>query len=187
MDSTSAFNPALFPFTSSLPSLLAQTPHLNDIAVGAFIFNHPTHSPAPVPDAPLQLLVLRRAPTESFPNRWEVPGGGVEAPPVDASILHGLVREVLEETGLSVRRVVREIVPWLEFGASRGLRCRKFNFEVEVEEVEAVTVDPAEHTEWRWVGLGELGEIEFTTEEMKACVREALEKKRSEMGAEGGR
>jgi hypothetical protein len=39
-----------------------------------------------------RILLLQRASHDSMPNRWEIPGGGVDAE--DETILHGAVREL---------------------------------------------------------------------------------------------
>ncbi|KZZ99483.1 NUDIX hydrolase domain-like protein [Moelleriella libera RCEF 2490] len=45
-----------------------------------------------------RVLLVQRAAHDSWPLRWEPPGGAVDA--ADASILHGCARELWEETGL---------------------------------------------------------------------------------------
>ncbi|KAG9244860.1 hypothetical protein BJ878DRAFT_420486, partial [Calycina marina] len=46
------------------------------------------------------ILLIKRASTDYSPDLWEPPGGSVDAE--DESILHAVVREVWEETGLRV-------------------------------------------------------------------------------------
>ena len=110
------------------------------------------HASALVYDSSGRTLLLKRAPHDSMPNRWEPAGGAIDSG--DATILHGCVRELWEEAGLVARRMVR-IVP--ESGAhdvftnrtGRRFYCR-FNFEVEVEDADVVRTDPEEHTEFVW-------------------------------------
>lgn len=52
---------------------------------------------------PLQTLLVRRAASDSYPLKWEIPGGSV-SPARDASVLHAAARELREETGLRVAR-----------------------------------------------------------------------------------
>ncbi|KAJ5041261.1 uncharacterized protein L3040_005809 [Drepanopeziza brunnea f. sp. 'multigermtubi'] len=84
------------------------------LCVGALIFRR--RAPAGGP-AQSQLLLLQRAATDHAPGVWEVPGGGVE-PAEDATVLHAVVREVFEETGLRVGRFVRQV--WDRRGGRRG-------------------------------------------------------------------
>lgn len=52
---------------------------------------------------PLQTLLVRRAASDSYPLKWEIPGGSVSTAR-DASVLHAAARELREETGLRVAR-----------------------------------------------------------------------------------
>ncbi|KAH0490393.1 hypothetical protein TgHK011_001864 [Trichoderma gracile] len=58
-----------------------------------------TSSPASSSPAPPQILLLRRSPTDSYPLKWETPGGSVD--PSDPSILSAAARELHEEASLS--------------------------------------------------------------------------------------
>lgn len=55
------------------------------VAVGAIVFNTEGN-----------VLLVQRAAKDTFPNLWEIPGGMVDIK--DNTILHGVVRELLEET-----------------------------------------------------------------------------------------
>lgn len=152
-------------------TLFSRNSHLATLAIGAYIFT---------PSSPPQLLLLRRSPTDSFPNRWEVPGGGTE--PSDATLLDTVVREVREETGLSVVAITAEL-GWVEFVGRRG-RGRKYDFVVEVGEGEVKT-NPEEHTAWRWCGVEEVGGLEITTEGHREAVRRAFERIQAIRGGDG--
>ncbi|KAF8424484.1 NUDIX hydrolase domain-like protein [Tirmania nivea] len=175
--------------SSSRPALL---PPPDTIAVGAFIFTTPSAKPP-------KILLLRRAatPEESFPLLWEVPGGGAEFPPVDETILDAVTREVFEETGLRVTRILGAVKGpngegWQEFEGrridpQRGRQriYRKFNFFVEVEWLKSVDetgerkvqvkLADEEHVEYAWVARDELAEVEFTGEWMRRWVGAAFE------------
>ncbi|KAL9613816.1 MAG: hypothetical protein Q9167_001663 [Letrouitia subvulpina] len=156
-----------------VPSSLAHRQvHLQDIlnqhkgyytrlVVSAFIF-----SPGG------RLLVLRRSKSQhkAFPFCHDLPGGRVNG--TDPTILHSVSREVFEETGLRVRRIVREVGNGIPFAtpycrAADGLRWwLKLAFEVEVQEINKtegggedlkqadkfppVKLNPREHYEWFW-------------------------------------
>ncbi|UKZ68552.1 uncharacterized protein TrAtP1_009578 [Trichoderma atroviride] len=49
--------------------------------------------------SPPQILLLRRSPQDSYPLKWEAPGGSADV--TDASILAAAARELFEETALS--------------------------------------------------------------------------------------
>ncbi|KAL2040497.1 hypothetical protein N7G274_006940 [Stereocaulon virgatum] len=132
--------PTLAPLTIPLSTYLAthtsvhtKKPYTN-LAVGALVF----HPPRPSPNTRTKLLLLRRAPTESaFPNLWEVPGGSSDA--TDPTVLHSLVREVFEETGMRVTRFLRGVGRGVEFVTpgrkEEERRWMKLSFEVEVLEI----------------------------------------------------
>ncbi|OKL55254.1 hypothetical protein UA08_09483 [Talaromyces atroroseus] len=62
------------------------------LVAGGFIFNKQG-----------EMLLLRRAPSDSFGGFWDYPGGSIEK--TDARLLDGLSREVAEETGLIITEV----------------------------------------------------------------------------------
>ncbi|KAF7192063.1 8-oxo-dGDP phosphatase NUDT18 [Pseudocercospora fuligena] len=92
-----------------------------------------------------KLLILKRASTDVFPGYWEVPGGSMEP---NETVLEGLSREVLEETGLIVESVVYRLEDnELE---DNGRKWVQFHFVVEVKDVSKIRLDPKEHEEWMW-------------------------------------
>ena len=105
------------------------------LGVGALIFA-PAHLSSPA--IPRILLVQRAATERGFPNLWEIPGGAAE--PSDPTIFHSVAREVFEETGLHLVRVLRQIGNGQEFvvgGKHNPKNCLKLSFEIEVTELGA--------------------------------------------------
>lgn len=104
------------------------------------------------------MLLLQRAETDSYPGYWEGPGGLCDPP--SESILAGTAREVREESGLRVCRVVDLVSEdeWVRVKPDRVKRVAKFTFLVEVEEAQvgvekwenAVVLDPEEHQKYVW-------------------------------------
>ncbi|KAG8913102.1 hypothetical protein FRC01_004735 [Tulasnella sp. 417] len=102
------------------------------LVVGVAVFN-----------ASSQLLLLQRSANEdAYPLMYEIPGGHVEDD--DESITHTIGRELKEETGLTLKRVVEEFEGF-EYETSKGVTAQ-LNFMVELEEDELnVTINPEEH------------------------------------------
>ena len=149
--------------------------------------------------APPRILLIQRAAHDSMPHRWETPGGAVDAE--DATILHGVARELWEEAGLAAARVGPAVESY-RFRTGGGRWILKCNFVVEAAlspgggALEA-RVDPKEHQDYVWAteeevrtrkavreGKGET-ELRFTSKEQEMIVLEAFEVKREEDRAAG--
>ncbi|KPM35704.1 hypothetical protein AK830_g10855 [Neonectria ditissima] len=185
--------PSLLRHATTTPStLLAAHPDIDALIAGAVVTN--PHG---------LLLLLRRAPTDSWPLRWEVPGGCVDA--TDASLVAAAVRELWEETGLratAVRAAVR-LVPADDDGLpaseeegevdlhvkddlclfrETGSVWAKLTAWVDVESCDAVVVRDDEHAEWAWVTEEEARlrrfadgrELEFVSEGVRRTVLEGF-------------
>ncbi|KAM0501989.1 hypothetical protein ACHAP8_004286 [Fusarium lateritium] len=115
----------------------------DSLATGALVF-----------DASNRILLLQRAPDDSMPNKWEIPGGACDDE--DESVLYGCARELWEETGLEATHI-RHVIPdnpngkpGAVFTNRTGKRffC-KFSFEVDVALAD-VKLDPKEHQDYVW-------------------------------------
>lgn len=113
------------------------------LATGALVF-----------DSSNRILLLQRAPDDSMPNKWEIPGGACDDE--DPSVLYGCARELWEEAGLEARHI-QAVMPDNEGGkpgsvftnrTGKRFYC-KFSFEVEVGEAE-VKLDSKEHQDYCW-------------------------------------
>lgn len=128
-----------------------------------------------------KLLLVQRAPHDSMPLRWEIPGGAVDLD--DESILHGAARELFEETGLVARRIVELVGGPQEFLTRRGRWIVKFSFLVDVQgdgEM-AVELDPNEHVQYVWASEEEARakkvgnvDLEYTTKGQEETICEAF-------------
>jgi 8-oxo-dGTP pyrophosphatase MutT (NUDIX family) len=189
-------HPSLNPFTVNHATFLKQTPlstststplPIQHIATGAILI-HPSpssFSPSqtqPQPQPP-RVLLLRRAPTDSMPNLWEVPGGAVDL--TDTTILTGVARELYEESHLSPTSIGPLVGPSTGqvFASRSGKLIAKFHFLVEVadDQLGEVRCDPAEHSQWVWAEEGEVEkgevrgmELRFTTREQREVVLEGF-------------
>ncbi len=116
---------------------------MDRLAVGAVIMNDEGRA-----------FVHRRGPDRQlFPNCWDLPGGHVEE---GETPLEALEREVLEETGWRVRRVVAELgeMSWV---GNDGVGRLELDYLVEVEgDLTTPRLEWPNHVEFTWVGLDDL-------------------------------
>lgn len=148
------------------------------VVVGAAIF-HPASTKGHTPN----ILLLKRSANEIYyPNVFELPSGNVDVN--DPSIMHGLAREVVEETGLRMTRVIAELPEFLystekhtrdEDGKLTTLRksCVQLNFVVAVDG-DVIQVSPEEHSVGEWATRERVMELDMT-EGMRSVVINALD------------
>ncbi|WP_226961481.1 MULTISPECIES: NUDIX hydrolase [Streptomyces] len=106
-------------------------------------------------DASGRVFAQRRSPGRRlFPDTWDLVGGHVEE---GESLLGALAREVAEETGWRLRRVVRSLGVWTWVGDD-GLGLRhEVDFVVEVEgDLGRPALEWDRHPEYGWFGPAEL-------------------------------
>ncbi|KAJ2901904.1 hypothetical protein GGI21_004628 [Coemansia aciculifera] len=144
------------------------------IVTGGAIFDTNTRS---------VLLVQRAAHERSYPNEWEIPGGHVDP---GEYILASLAREIYEETGLVVDKVVCEFEGFqywstkYEEGESENradivlsVCTQQLNFGVLVSDTSAVKLDPREHQQYAWCTRETLEQYGMTPT-MRLVVHNAL-------------
>ncbi|KAH7244054.1 NUDIX hydrolase domain-like protein [Fusarium redolens] len=156
----------------------------DSLATGALVF-----------DTSNRILLLQRAPDDSMPNRWEIPGGACDDE--DETVLYGCARELWEEAGLRLRHIRRVIPdgangkPGAVFTNRTGKRffC-KFSFEVDVEDTAEVKLDPKEHQDYVWATEEEVKgqrmrerEIPLTNGLMVRLIEKGFAKRRDDKGA----
>lgn len=129
--------PHLSYFNIPLADFTAARPEFENFGVGGYIFSEDADPPSePASPSPPRILLIQRALTDSMPGCWEGPGGASE-PGEDSTLLDGVAREVLEETGLHVSRVVGlvSVDSWTHTRRNgEKLRIAKYSFLVEVYE-----------------------------------------------------
>lgn len=101
---------------------------------------------AVVARAGFSLLLVRRSVTEKFlPGYFEVPGGCVRR---DEPVSEAVARELFEETGLYLDRIV-SLVGTFDYSDQEGILKRQLNFLVSVSEG-AICLNPDEHNRYFW-------------------------------------
>ncbi|MFE3019967.1 NUDIX hydrolase [Streptomyces sp. NPDC059256] len=98
-----------------------------------------------------RIFVQRRsAGRRLFPECWDVVGGAVEE---GESLLDALHREIAEETGWRLRRVLARVAH--EEWTAKGLRHIESDYVVEVDgDLSSPELERDKHTEFAWVAAG---------------------------------
>lgn len=147
-----------------LAEFSASRPEFESFAVGGYIF---TERPSTTATANPRILLIQRAMTDTMSGCWEGPGGAVE-PDIDQTLLDGVAREVLEETGLNVSRFVDlvGVDSWQHLRRNgEMLRIAKYSFILEVYEAKEpyeeipIRLEPTEHQAFDWALEAEVREV----------------------------
>ena len=167
---------------------LMLTPDTHVLATGVAVVAH-KHGQA-------HILLVQRSASDSYPGRWEVPGGSVDMN--GETVLEAAARELKEETGLTVERFVAQL-ELTRFMTGKSFNPRWWNkptFLVQVEEAKHnegvegsecdaiganVRLDEKEHQAWLWASEDEVkggwcGEIQlpFVSEQQQRIMLEAF-------------
>jgi 8-oxo-dGTP diphosphatase len=127
---------------------------------------------AVIVDGEGRVFVHRRGPERLlFPDCWDLPGGHVEE---GESPLDALHREVLEETGWRVRRIVAELGE-LFWTGDDGVHRRELDYLVEVDgDLDAPRLEWPDHVEFAWISFGELDRLMEEWTPPNADIREIV-------------
>ncbi|KAK7998537.1 hypothetical protein PG991_015016 [Apiospora marii] len=164
-------------FRGTRPVLKNKTDDYERLAVSAIVFS---------PDAD-KVLLVQRAGTDLLGGKWETPGDLCENR--DMTILHGMVRELYEGTGLAAKKVVAT-TGYNDLTIPSGPRCRKYAFMVELGAYRTVSLNPEKYLRCVWaserdvaMGWCEGHHLEFTgAEERLHIVRAFQEKEEADEG-----
>ena len=152
------------------------------IATGAIVYDNP-ESKYP------RILLIQRSALDSWPNRWEIPGGACDDD--DESILHGVARELWEESGLVAAKIGPVVGDAHQFVSSSGRHVGKFIFVVEVDRsaeggILEVKLCSTEHQRFVWAKEDEVRamkvggiKLEFTSADLEATVLGAFKLRRN--------
>ena len=131
-----------------------------------------------------KILLIQRADHDSSAGYWEVPGGAVDED--DETILHGVARELREETGLTARRINHIVIsdhnqqPHGLTVIANSRQKKHFGraiFQLEVHEYSEVRLDPKEHQNFVWASEDEVkatGMSGSKLQEMHASMQQAI-------------
>ncbi|KAL8737683.1 MAG: hypothetical protein Q9181_001443 [Wetmoreana brouardii] len=168
-----------------LPHFLATNPEYDRLVCSAFIFTPPLSTHTTSHQFPSCLLLLQRTAHDThYPSKWEVPGGSAKED--DPTILHSLAREVFEETGLRLTRLLRQVGEGMKWtteekddatGNIKEYKWLKLSFHIEVAEIAKpqlivdaasfyeylssipLQLDPEEHEYSTWASEDDIGEF----------------------------
>lgn len=123
------------------------------------------------------ILVIRRSPSDTFlPGAWDLPGGGLER---DERPEEGIVREVLEETGLRTR-VARFLGSRSYLLNSNPRKRDKFMRVYLLEPTGRCKVSLGdEHDAFRWISDSDLGSIFAPKDLMRDVIHDYFQSKQN--------
>lgn len=138
--------------------------------------------------SPPRTLLIQRAESDSMPGRWEIPGGACDDE--DPTVLHSVVRECWEESGLIPSRVGPQIGDGHVFWTRSGRLVRRFTFLAIVKPGEDgnhdVKLDPKEHQAFVWATEDEVKayraqdiNLKFTNGKQRETILQAFSIKRN--------
>ena len=105
-----------------------------------------------------KFFIARRLPGGDLGEKWEFPGGKVEAGESDED---ALIREYDEEFKVAIKPgVLLGSVSFDHHGTTHTLRAYRIYFS-------GKDFTLREHTEWRWAGLGEMEKLDFADSDRK--------------------
>lgn len=116
-----------------------------------------------------QILLIRRSVDDFLGGYYELPGGGVDA---GETIEHAAMREMKEETGLEVSRVITTFKGF-DYKTDKKPSVRQINLIIEAKPGEIKL--SSEHDDFLWVNKNDLGNITIS-ENMVDCVKDAFDK-----------
>jgi len=108
-------------------------------------------------DKEKKIFLPKRAATKKFlPDVFEIPGGHID---FGEDMVEGLKREIFEEFGMRIR-VGNPFAAFTYHNEVKGSHSVEVVYFATFEDpIERITLHPEDHSEYRWVGLGELSSI----------------------------
>lgn len=116
-----------------------------------------------------KVLILKRTKTESMPNLYELPGGGLDK---GEDVFSAGRRELYEETGLFIQDFLSSPEILDVVTRSSNQKCRVCILDILPKEGNIV-LSPKEHIEYKWVSVAEIDEL-FMFPEIKTLLKKIL-------------
>lgn len=114
-----------------------------------------------------KVLVVRRvAYDDTLAGEWELPGGGVDS---GETIEQGAVRELHEETGLEVDKILGTFEGF-DYTTLKRPRVRQINFKVNVK---PGGIRLSEHDAYKWITVDDIPRLK-TNSVMQDCLNRAF-------------
>ncbi len=110
-----------------------------------------------------RVLLLQRPPDEFMGGIYELPSGEVE---IGESLEAALGREVLEETGIGVKKI-KSYLGHFDYSSKKGNPTRQFNFEVSATDEK---IRLTEHKSYTWAGESDLS-LYSVTDSVKSVLK----------------
>ncbi len=114
-----------------------------------------------------KILMVRRQSNDYLGGVYELPGGGVDE---SETIIDGAIRELKEETGLDVSRIITTF-PGFDYSTDKKPHVRQLNLLVETKPA-PITLS-SEHDDFIWIDEGNLSSIKMT-DSMTKCMSDIL-------------
>lgn len=102
-----------------------------------------------------KVLLLRRSRNDTFPGRWELPGGGIDS---NESPERSIEREVLEETGLIVK-AIRPFSVITHENHDKTQNIIRITYECELLSANKVSLTK-DHDQFKWIELEKLNLVD---------------------------
>jgi 8-oxo-dGTP diphosphatase len=120
-----------------------------------------------------RIFFQKRSPQRKlFPNAWDIVGGHLEP---GETVDEAMRREVFEETGWSVATVLGPVGDYTYVGED-GLRRLETDVLVRVDgDLRRPRLEVGKHTEFRWLGPGELDVLDESGEINDGMIRQIAE------------
>ncbi len=98
----------------------------------------------------------RTASRRLFPDSWDLVGGHLDP---GEPILAALAREITEETGWTLSRVVASLGV-MDYTGDDGVTRKEIDFLVEVDgDLDHPMLEPGKHEQPRWIRRNEIGDL----------------------------
>ena len=119
----------------------AKAQNIKRFVIGAAILNKEKSS----------ILLLTSSMDDFMGGIFELPSGKIEK---DESFKKALIREVLEETKLEIKEIIKYLI-FFDYRSKKDILTRQFNFLCTVKDEEKINLSE-EHTEYKWHKISDL-------------------------------